>query len=31
MPSVMAQAADVPFDKDDPLFKFGFGLTYSRK
>ncbi|MGJ5815614.1 glycoside hydrolase family 3 N-terminal domain-containing protein [Paludibaculum fermentans] len=28
MPSVMAQAADVPFDVDDPLFKFGFGLTY---
>jgi len=30
MPSVMAQAADVPFDMDDPLFKFGFGLSYSR-
>ena len=30
MPSVMAQAADVPFDMDDPLFKFGFGLAYSR-
>jgi beta-glucosidase len=30
MPSVMAQAADVPFDMDDPLFKFGFGLTYGR-
>jgi beta-glucosidase len=29
MPSVMAQAADVPFDIDDPLFRFGFGLTYS--
>ena len=28
MPSVMAQAADVPHDLDDPLFKFGFGLTY---
>jgi beta-glucosidase len=28
MPSVLAQAADVPFDMDDPLFKFGFGLTY---
>lgn len=28
MPSVMAQSADVPFDMDDPLFKFGFGLTY---
>ncbi|MDE3167020.1 MAG: glycoside hydrolase family 3 C-terminal domain-containing protein, partial [Acidobacteriota bacterium] len=30
MPSVMSQAADVPFDMDDPLFKFGSGLTYSR-
>jgi beta-glucosidase len=30
MPSVMAQAADVPFDMGDPLFKFGFGLTYGR-
>jgi len=30
MSSVMAQAADVPFDIDDPLFKFGFGLTYGR-
>ena len=30
MPSVMAQAADTPFDIDDPLFKFGFGLTYGR-
>jgi hypothetical protein len=28
MPSVMAQAADVPFDMTDPLFRFGFGLTY---
>lgn len=28
MPSVMSQAADVPFDISDPLFKFGFGLTY---
>ena len=28
MPSVMAQAADVPFDMEDPLFKFGFGLGY---
>jgi len=26
----MAQAADVPFDIDDPLFKFGFGLTHGR-
>lgn len=31
MPSVMAQAADLPFDMDDPLFKFGFGLTYNRR
>jgi len=30
MPSVMAQAADVPFDMVDPMFKFGFGLTYTR-
>lgn len=30
MPSVMAQAADVPFDAVDPLFRFGFGLTYTR-
>lgn len=30
MPSVMAQAGDVPFDMDDPLFKFGFGFTYER-
>jgi len=30
MPSVMAQAADVPFDMDDPLFKFGSGLSYTR-
>lgn len=30
MPSVMSQAADVPHDLDDPLFKFGFGLSYSR-
>jgi beta-glucosidase len=30
MPSVMAQAADVPFDMFDPMFKAGFGLTYKR-
>jgi beta-glucosidase len=30
MPSVMAQAADVPFDMVDPMFKFGFGLNYKR-
>jgi hypothetical protein len=30
MPSVMAQAADVPFDMVDPMFKFGFGLVYKR-
>lgn len=28
MPSVMAQAADVPFDMVNPAFKFGFGLGY---
>jgi len=28
MPSVMAQAADMPFDYGEPLFKFGFGLSY---
>jgi len=31
MPSVLAQAADVAFDMDDPLFKFGFGLTYAKR
>lgn len=30
MPSVLSQAADVPFDYDDTLFRFGFGLTYVR-
>ncbi|MCX6538393.1 MAG: glycoside hydrolase family 3 C-terminal domain-containing protein [Acidobacteria bacterium] len=30
MPSVMAQAADVSFDMLDPMFKFGFGLSYKR-
>ena len=30
MPSVMAQAADAPFDMEDPLFKFGFGLSYAK-
>ncbi len=30
MPSVMAQAADVPFDAVDPPFRFGFGLTCAR-
>ncbi len=28
MPSVMSQAADAAHDFSDPLFKFGFGLTY---
>ena len=27
MPSVVSQAADLPFDFDDVLFKFGFGLS----
>jgi beta-glucosidase len=30
MPSVVAQAADVPFDMADPMFKFSFGLSYKR-
>jgi beta-glucosidase len=30
MPSVMANAADVPFDVVDPMFRFGFGLSYKR-
>jgi beta-glucosidase len=28
MPSVAAQSADAAHDLEDPLFKFGFGLTY---
>jgi beta-glucosidase len=30
MPSVLSQAADVPHDLDDPMFRFGFGLTYPK-
>jgi beta-glucosidase-like glycosyl hydrolase len=30
MPSVVSRAADLPFDMNDPLFKFGFGPTYGR-
>jgi beta-glucosidase len=30
MPSVTAQAADAAHDLEDPLFKFGFGLTYEK-
>jgi len=30
MPSVAAQAADAAHDLEDPLFKFGFGLTYGK-
>jgi hypothetical protein len=30
IPSVMAQAAYLPFDMDGPLFHSGFGLTYGR-
>ena len=30
MPSVTAQAADAAHDLEDPLFRFGFGLKYSR-
>ena len=28
MEAVRAQRSDVPFDSKDPLFPFGFGLTY---
>jgi beta-glucosidase len=28
--AVARQKEDVPYDSDDPLFPFGFGLTYSR-
>jgi len=28
MPSVAAQAGDAAHDLGDPLFKFGYGLTY---
>jgi beta-glucosidase len=30
IPSVAAQAADAAHDLEDPLFKFGFGLTYRK-
>lgn len=30
MPSVAAQKADAAHDLEDPLFRFGFGLTYTR-
>jgi len=30
MPSVAAQAPDAAHDLEDPLFKFGFGLTYGK-
>jgi beta-glucosidase len=30
MPSVTAQAPDAAHDLEDPLFKFGFGLTYGK-
>lgn len=30
MPSVAAQAPDAAHDLEDPLFKFGFGLTYEK-
>jgi len=28
MEAVRAQKEDVPYDSEDPLFPFGFGLTY---
>jgi beta-glucosidase len=31
MASVQNQMADMPFDLQNPLFKFGFGLTYAKK
>jgi beta-glucosidase len=31
MPSVLAQAEDLAHDIADPLFKFGFGLTYAKR
>jgi beta-glucosidase len=30
MPSVAAQAGDAAHDLEDPLFRFGFGLTYAK-
>ncbi|MDR3715082.1 MAG: glycoside hydrolase family 3 C-terminal domain-containing protein, partial [Puia sp.] len=30
MPSVAAQAPDAAHDLEDPLFKFGYGLTYNK-
>ena len=30
MDAVRAQLEDVPYDSEDPLFPFGFGLSYSR-
>ncbi len=30
MPSVMANAEDLPHDIAEPLFKFGFGLSYAK-
>ncbi len=30
MPSVAAQAPDAAHDLEDPLFRFGFGLTYGK-
>lgn len=31
MQAVAKQKTDVPYDSENPLFKFGFGLTYERK
>jgi beta-glucosidase len=28
MEAVRQQKEDVPYDSEDPLFEFGFGLTY---
>jgi len=29
MEAVRNQKEDVPFDSENPLFRFGFGLSYS--
>lgn len=30
MEAVENQKTDVPYDSEDPLFKFGFGLSYNQ-
>jgi beta-glucosidase len=31
MEAVRNQKEDLPYDSKDPLFKFGFGLSYPRR